>query len=65
MDFTDGTKTKSVRIEDLDKFKNIVNVKCVAIKMESLWDSEEVFVYPNKKRVSKYIPGIDYIDMYR
>lgn len=59
MDFTDGTKTKSVRIEDLDKFKNIVNVKCVAIKMESLWDSDEVFVYPDRKRVLKYIPGID------
>ena len=59
MDFTDGTKTKSVRIEELDKFKNKVNVKCVAIKMESLWDSDEVFVYPDKKRVLKYIPGID------
>ena len=32
MDFTDGSKTKSVRIEELDKFKNKVNVKCVAIK---------------------------------
>ena len=59
MDFTDGTKKKSVRIEELDKFKNKVNVKCVAIKMESLWDSDEVFVYPDKKRVLKYIPGID------
>ena len=59
MDFTDGTKTKSVRIEELDKFKNKVNVKCVAIKMESLWDSDEVFVYPDRKRVLKYIPGID------
>ena len=39
MDFTDGSKTKSVRIEALDKFKNKV--------------------YPYKKRVLKYIPGID------
>ena len=59
MNFTDGTHTKSVRIEELEKFKNKVNVKCVAIKMESLWDSGEVFVYPDKKRVLKYIPGID------
>lgn len=36
-----------------------LNVKCVAIKMESLWDSDEVFVYPDKKRVLKYIPEID------
>ena len=31
MDFTDGTKTKSVRIEELDKFKNKVNVKFIII----------------------------------
>ena len=42
-----------------DVIGNKVNVKCVAIKMESLWDSDEVFVYPDKKRVLKYIPGID------
>ena len=39
--------------------KALVEQTYKRIKMESLWDSDEVFVYPDKKRVLKYIPGID------
>ena len=56
-----GKNYENEQKKKIEKYwkKNKVNIKCVAIKMESLWDSEEVFVYPDKKRVLKYIPGID------
>ncbi len=36
----------------------IVQTECIAIKMECLWNSEDVYSYIDKKRVWEYIPGL-------
>ena len=58
MDYTDGEQIKQVKYDDLQFYEMIVQIECVAVKMECLWDSEDVYSYIDKKRVLEYIPGL-------
>ena len=58
MDYTDGEQIKQVRYDDLQFYELIVQTECIAIKMECLWNSDEVYSYIDKKRVWEYIPGL-------
>ncbi len=60
--YTDGIDCKEIHINDLRKYEYTVYVKCVAIKMEELWDSGETFVYLDGDRIKRYIPDIDKYD---
>ena len=57
-DYTDGVIEKRINFSELDNYKNKVTVSCVAIKMETLWSSDEVCFYPNRERIKKYIPDL-------
>ena len=59
MDFSDGIHTKRISESDLKKYKVKIYISCVAIKMETLWNSGEEFIYPDRVRVLKYIPHIN------
>ena len=56
MEYTDGEQVKQIRYDDLHFYEMIVQTECIAVKMECLWDSDEVYNYIDKKRVLKYIP---------
>lgn len=56
MDYTDGKQLISVAYNELQKYQIIVQTECVAIKMECLWNSEDVYCYPDKARVYEHIP---------
>ena len=58
MDYTDGEQIKQVKYDDLQFYEMIVQTECVAIKMECLWNSEDVYSYIDKKRVWEYIPAL-------
>ena len=58
MDYTDGEQIEQVKYDDLQFYEMIVQTECVAVKMECLWDSEDVYSYIDKKRVLEYIPGL-------
>ena len=58
MDYTDGEQIKQIKYDDLQFYEMIVQTECVAVKMECLWDSEDVYSYIDKKRVWEYIPGL-------
>lgn len=58
MDYTDGEQIKQVKYDDLQFYEMIVQTECVAIKMECLWNSDEVLSYIDKKRVWEYIPDL-------
>ena len=48
------------KVTDYEKLycEMIVQTECVAIKMECLWNSEDVYSYIDKKRVWEYIPAL-------
>lgn len=54
----DGEQIKQVRYDDLQFYELIVQTECIAIKMECLWNSDEVYSYIDKKCVWEYIPGL-------
>ena len=58
IDYTDGEQINQVKYDDLQFYEVTVQTECIAIKMECLWDSDEVYSYIDKKRVVKYIPGL-------
>lgn len=58
MDYTDEEQIKQVKYDDLQSYEMIVQTECVAIKMECLWNSEDVYSYIDKKRVWKNIPAL-------
>ena len=58
MDYTDGMQLIRVAYNELKKYRIVVQTECVAIKMECLWNSEDVYCYPDKTRVYEYIPAL-------
>ena len=58
MDYTDGMQLIRVAYNELKKYQIIVQTECVAIKMECLWNSEDVYCYPDKTRVYEQIRSI-------
>ena len=58
MEYADGEQTKQIRLNDLHLYEMNVEAECIAVKMECLWDSDEVYCYVDKKRVSEYIPAL-------
>ena len=59
MEYTDGEQIKQVKYDDLQFYEMIVQTECVAIKMECLWNSEDVYSYIDKKRAWQYIPDLE------
>lgn len=58
MDFSDGVHTKRISEVELKNYKMEIIGSCVAVKMETLWNSGEAYIYPDRDRVLKYIPHI-------
>ena len=58
MEYTDGEQIKQAYYDDLQLYELIVQTECIAVKMECLWDSDEVYFYIDKKRIWEYIPGL-------
>lgn len=60
MDISDGINTEQINKSMLEDYKVAVQTNCIAIKMKTLWNSEENYIYNlNKEKVIKNIPGID------
>lgn len=58
MEYTDGEQVKRIRYNDLHFYEMTVQMECIAVKMECLWNSDEVYYYIDKKRVLEYIPAL-------
>ena len=60
MDISDGINTEQINKSMLEDYKVAVQTNCIAIKMTTLWNSGENYIYNlNKEKVIKNIPGID------
>ncbi|MCD7882430.1 MAG: hypothetical protein LUI87_01790 [Lachnospiraceae bacterium] len=61
IEYSDEIQTKRFRFDmhDRQDYEKKVLVKCIAIKMETLWTSEEGYVYVDGERVRRFIPDID------
>ena len=60
MDISDGINTDQINKSMLEDYKVAVQTNCIAIKMKTLWNSGENYIYNlNKEKVIKNIPGID------
>ena len=58
MEYIDGDLVKHVKYDELRFYQMIVQTECIAVKMECLWNSEDVYSYIDKKRVWEYIPDL-------
>lgn len=60
MDISDGINIEQINKSMLEDYKVAVQTNCIAIKMKTLWNSGENYIYNlNKEKVIKNIPGID------
>ena len=60
MDISDGINTEQINKSLIEDYKVAVQTNCIAIKMKTLWNSGENYIYNlNKEKVIKNIPGID------
>lgn len=59
IEFTDGESTKRIETSELDHYQIKVPVRCIALKMEVLWDSNEACFCPDNERIAKYLPDVD------
>lgn len=60
MDISDGVNTEQINMSMLKDYKVEVQTSCIAIKMKTLWNSGENYIYNLvKERAIKNIPGID------
>ena len=60
IDISDGINTEQINKSMLEDYKVAVQTNCIAIKMKTLWNSGENYIYNlNKEKVIKNIPGID------
>ena len=50
---------KQVKYDDLQFYEVTVQTECIAVKMECLWNSDEVYFYIDKKRVWENIPALE------
>ena len=58
MEYTDGKQVKQIKYDDLNFYQRIIQTECMAVKMECLWNSDDVYCYLDKKRVLEYIPAL-------
>ena len=58
MEYTDGEQVKQIKFDDLNFYQRIIQTECMAVKMECLWNSDDVYCYLDKKRVLEYIPAL-------
>ena len=56
---SDGEQIKQVKYDDLQFYEVTVQTECIAVKMECLWNSDEVYSYIDKKRVWENIPALE------
>lgn len=58
VEYTDGVQIKQIPHDDLKFYQKNIQTECIAVKMECLWNSEDVYCYIDKKRVYEYIPEL-------
>ena len=59
MDISDGVNTKQIKRTILKDYEIMVQTSCIAIKMKTLWNSGENYIYGlDKEKIRKYIPDI-------
>lgn len=59
MDISDGVNTKQIKRTILKDYEIMVQTSCIAIKMKTLWNSGENYIYGlDKQKIIKYIPDI-------
>lgn len=59
MDISDGVNTKQIKRTILKDYEIMVKTSCIAIKMKTLWNSGENYIYGlDKEKIRKYIPDI-------
>lgn len=58
MEYTDGKQIKQIKYDDLNFYQRTIQTECMAVKMECLWNSDDVYCYLDKKRVLEYIPAL-------
>lgn len=59
MDISDGVNTKQIKRTILKDYEIMVQSSCIAIKMKTLWNSGENYIYGlDKEKIRKYIPDI-------
>lgn len=58
MEYTDGKQIKQIKYDDLNFYQRTIQTECIAVKMECLWNSDDVYCYLDKKRVLEYIPAL-------
>lgn len=58
MEYTDGEQIKQIRHDDSNFYQKIIQTECMAVKMECLWNSDDVYFYLDKKRALEYIPAL-------
>ncbi len=57
-EYTDGENIKRVSNRVVQSYKKVVQTKCIAVKIECLWNSNDVHFYPDKTRIYKYFPEL-------
>lgn len=55
----DEKVTKQIIRTESEKYDIRIQTECFAIKIKDLWDSSEVYAYPDREKVDKYIPELD------
>lgn len=59
IDISDGVDTKQIKRTMLKEYEVKVQTSCIAIKMKTLWNSGENYIYVlDKEKIIKYIPNI-------
>lgn len=59
IDISDGVDTKQIKRTILKEYEVKVQTSCIAIKMKTLWNSGENYIYGlDKEKIIKYIQGI-------
>lgn len=48
MEYTDGEQGKQIKYDDLNFYQRIIQTECMAVKMECLWNSDDVYCYLDK-----------------
>lgn len=61
MDISDGVDTRQIKRTMLKEYEVKVQTSCIAIKMKTLWNSVENYIYVlDKEKIIKYISNIKY-----
>ena len=59
MNISDGVNTKQINMSMLEDYKVKIETSCIAVKMKTLWNSGENYIYGlDKEKIIKSISGI-------